>query len=227
MDNRQGVRLIRYVDKSTALHLTATEHRAIHRARARHRSGPARVEVQTGSGRRLDLALAVVRHLEEQGTGWASGQALAEDLDVPATTLLDALEALLEDVSQGRNRGRPIVDDLEVEHRYDMTTGGVVDFRVRIRDALSSRHGAGSVSPTFGRGMHHVGRFAYTPAETDERLELIARALQDAGTSATDVPLLIRSRDKLGQWHGVLTGREWTPGDCCRPGTPRSRADVS
>ena len=39
---------------------------------------------------------------------------------------------------------------------------------------------------------------------------------------------LHRADGKLRQWHLDVTGREWTPVDCCRPGEPRgSRRAVS
>lgn len=222
MDNRQGVRLVRYVDKNPDLHLEPAEHDALNRARARLRPGPPVVEVQGGRGHRLDLALAVVRHLEEQGTDWVTGQGLAEHLQVSPARLLEALDALTEDVARSQDRGQPIVDDLQVERQRDEVTREIVGFRVRIADAGPARAWARSTSPTFGRGMHHLGRFAYTPAETDERLSLLADALQHPDTPADDVQDLLRADGKLRQWHLDVTGREWTPGDCCRPGQPRS-----
>jgi hypothetical protein len=211
MDNRQGVRLRRHVEKNPALHLTPREHGALNRARARLRPGPALVEVLPGRGKPLDVALAVVRYLEEQGTGWASGRHLADILDMPVGRLLAALDPLVENPVRDPAPERPVVDELQVERQFDPVTEEIVGFRVRIAEARSSRRPGRSVSPTYGRGMHHVGRFAYTPVETRERLSLIAEAMEDPETAATDVLTLHRAGDKLRQWHLDLTGQEWAP----------------
>lgn len=210
MDNRQGVRLVQYVDKAPGLHLTRGEHDALNRARARLRPGPARVDFQGGRGQLLDLALAVVRYLEEQGTDWTSGRHLADVVGVPVDRLLAALDAFVENPVHDPLPEKPVVDGLDVEREYDAEFEEIVGFRVRIAGAPSARAGR-SVSPTYARGMHHIGRFAYTPAETGERLSLIAEAIADSGTRATDVLALTRAGDKLRQWHRHLTGQEWTP----------------
>lgn len=221
MDNRQGVRLVGYMDKDPDLHLTPAEHAALNRARALLQRGPGAVEIQRGRGNRLDVALAVVRHLEEQDHREATGQGLAEALKVPVARLLDGLDALEEDVARSQDRGQPIVHGLRVERQYDEVNGELVGFHVYLADDRSSRDAARSKSPTFGQGMHHLGRFAYTPAETDERLSLVTEAMQHPDTPASDVERLHTAAGKLHDWHLLLTGEEWTPGNCCRPGQRR------
>lgn len=214
LGNRQGVRLVRYVKKDPDLHLRPEEHDALARARARLGRPVPGAEVRTGRGRRLDLGLAVVRHLEEQGTDWASGRDLAAATGVRRGLLLEALVALADNPVADPRPDDPVVDDLEMEFLDDGDSEDV-EFLVRIREA-SDRDGARSASPTFGRGLHHLGRFAYTHAETDERLDLVAAALQDPRTPVGDVEPLTRARTRLLRWHLALAEHEWVPDGGCR-----------
>ena len=61
-----------------------------------------------------------------------------------------------------------------------------------------------SPSPTAGQGLDHFGRFAYTLAETDERLELIGKALFDDGTPEDDRDALLDAENKLAEWRHLL-----------------------
>ncbi|MGY1653422.1 hypothetical protein [Geodermatophilus sp. SYSU D01119] len=215
LDNRQGVRLVRYMKKDPDLHLRPEEHEALARARARLGRPVPGAGTGRGRGRYLDLGLAVVRHLEEHGTDWVSGRELAAATGVRRGLLLDALAALADNPVADPRPDDPVVDDLEVVFPDD---GGSedVDFLVRILEA-ATRDRVRSASPTYGRGLHHLGRFAYTHAETDERLDLVAVALQDPRTPADDVEPLTRARARLLRWHLALAEREWGPDDCAVP----------
>lgn len=224
-----GVRL-RHLLKHTDLHLSRGEHAALARARTRLGVGPALVEPRRGSGRHLDLALAVVRYLEE-GVGRANGRDLAEQLDLPVAELHAVLLALVSNPTADpadQLTDTPALPGLvfleEVFDDDDEEDDGpdplpVRDFTVALvtvenlltvgpgatlprgRRLAHDRSAAGlSPSPTAGSGLDVFGRFAYSPAETRERLELIDRALADPGTPPDDREALLSAGGKLGEW---------------------------
>jgi hypothetical protein len=205
---RTGVQL-RVRGKAPELHLSRREHAALVRARARLRPGPVGVEVRTGRGRQLDVALAVVRYLEE-GIGEASVSWLASHLGVSAVELRDALWALEEHAYPDQLGFPDIVvdadeDELGEDEDWTVRLSGVP----RLFAVLAAEEHGGS--PTEHRGLDHFGRFAYTAAETAERLELILVALDDDRTSDNDRAALANAMDKLEQWYRELRGRAWRP----------------
>ncbi|MGY1601672.1 hypothetical protein [Geodermatophilus sp. SYSU D00815] len=204
--NRTGVHLVRRTEKDPALHLSAAEHAALQRARARFRPGPALVEVRRGRGNPLDVVLAVVRHLEE-GTGSATGRHLAEVLGVDLHRLHEALYAFVVNPVRDPEPDRPALDGLDLVGEYDEETDELVDFQVWLADASGTRATA-SVSPAYGRGLYHLGRFGYSPAETLERLDLIDTALDSGDTSPSDAEALLRAHRKLSRWLCDLTGED-------------------
>ncbi|MDX6231762.1 MAG: hypothetical protein QOH68_730 [Nocardioidaceae bacterium] len=223
---RSGVQL-RTVRKSRHLHLSRSEHAALVRARERLRPGPAIVEVYPGAGRSLDLALAVVRYLEE-GIGEASVTRLATVMSVPVEELRAALWGVGDNPAYNDESA---LADLEVAAAYanpdDLDDATILDWIVRLSgvealfDVVEDDNGPGNrvdapgwssspdrtqtVSPTRGRGLAHFGRFAYTIAETRERLDLIEHALACADTSEGDRDLLRVAGDKLTVWHWELS----------------------
>jgi hypothetical protein len=226
-----GVRL-RHLVKHPSLHLTRGEHAALARARNRLGLGPALVEPRRGPGRHLDLALAVVRYLEE-GVGEVTGRELAERLDLPVAELHAVLLALTSNPTAdpaSQMTGTPALDNLVfVEEVFDdedddgPDPAPVVDFTVALQTAENllavdaraglrqkrrlahDRSAAGlSVSPTAGQGLDVFGRFAYSLAETRDRLDLIDRALADPGTSRDDRQALLSAGGKLAEWRGLV-----------------------
>ncbi|MFW3171365.1 hypothetical protein [Geodermatophilus sp. CPCC 206100] len=230
LPNRMGVRLNLTI-KGPHLHLSPEEHAALARARERLRPGPATVEVRAGSARPLDLALAVVRHLEE-GVGEADGHELAVSMGVPMPTLHEALAALVANPVVDpavQMADRPALEGLDLDSDVDDETGTLLGFTVWLEDGklatlseatsrpvptLGSREP--SVSPAAGRGLDRFGRFAYTGAETQERLDLTRTALTDPATDPGDRAALQSAERKLEEWHDTLHHSHELTGD---PGT--------
>jgi hypothetical protein len=169
------------------------------------------VEVRTGRGRQLDVALAVVRYLEE-GIGEASVSWLASHLGVSDVELRDALWAL-EEHAYPDQLGFPDVvvdadeDELGEDEDWTVRLSGVP----RLFAVLAAEEHGGS--PTEHRGLDHFGRFAYTAAETAERLELVFVALGEGGdrTGDDDRAALVSVMDKLERWYREVKGRPWRP----------------
>lgn len=201
--NRTGVLLIRRTKKDRALHLSRAEHEALQRARELLRPGPALVGLRAGRGNPLDAALAVVRHLEE-GSGSATGRHLAEVLGMDLQRLHDALYAFVVNPVRDPEPDRPALPGLDLVGDYD-ENDDLIGFQVWLDDAANPGPGD-SVSPAYGRGLHHLGRFAYSTDETLERLDLIEAALASTDTPSEDLETLVRAREKLEKWLYRLTG---------------------
>ncbi|MGY1703545.1 hypothetical protein ACI79C_03150 [Geodermatophilus sp. SYSU D00697] len=219
-----GVRLA-VPTKHRRLHLTRREHAALARARQRLRPGPAVVEVRSGRGRHLDVALAVIRYLEE-GDGEARGSALARHLGISVDALYAVLGAFVFNPAadpSNQMKDEPALEDLDIEDEDIDEDDTLRDFLVLLRRPqphrdrpldgedererrlahVRSAEGL-SPSPTAGHGLDHFGRFAYTLAETDERLELISKALFDDGTPEGDITWLQAAEMKLMEWRSLL-----------------------
>ncbi len=217
-----GVRLA-VPTKHRRLHLTRREHAALARARQRLRPGPAVVDMRGGRGRHLDLTLAVVRYLEE-GVGEARGSELAEPLGLSIDALYTVLGSFVFNPAadpSSQMKDEPALENLDIDNE-DIDADDVLhDFVVLLRrpQSRSNRTEGGaeerrlahvrsaegiSPSPTAGHGLDHFGRFAYTLAETDERLELIGEALFDEGTPREDLIWLQQAEMKLLEWRSLL-----------------------
>jgi hypothetical protein len=211
--------------KHRRLHLNRREHAALARARQRLRPGPAVVEVHGGRGRHLDLALAVVRYLEE-GVGEARGREIADAFGLRIDTLYAVLGPFVFNPAEdpaNQMKDEPALENLDLHNEVFDEDDDLVDFTVLLTKAESlldrpvdeesaPEHRlahirsaeAASPSPTAGHGLDHFGRFAYTLAETDERRELIGKALFDDGTPEEDLDPLREAEYKLAEWRGLL-----------------------
>ena len=226
-----GVRL-RHATKHPDLHLTRGEPAGLTPAPRRLRRGPA-AAARGRRGRHLDLALAVVRYLEE-GVGRATGRELAAALGCPVPDLHAALLAFVSNPTADPADQMPdspalpnlVFNDEDFAEDADDDAddaAAVTDFTVALDSAevlldadaraavprarrLAHDRGAGGLShsPTAGIGLDVFGRFAYTVAETDERLTLVDRALDDPATSDADRDALLSAGGKLAEWRQLV-----------------------
>lgn len=188
--NRRGIRLREGPIKARRLELTPDEHFALQCARQLVRAdlepGPMISDADDRDG--LALTMVLLRILEEADEPVALVDLAAKVKQPPARVwrilsyvqdgMPDHAEALhLEYADEGED-GDPLPEAISVIRRF----------------------AAQDISPTHGTALASLGRFAYTPRETRERLLLIAGALD-----RDDLPPEIRSclesaRSKLSNW---------------------------
>lgn len=205
--NREAVKL-RFVAKLEDFHLNGREHTALRQAR-RLLGELGQVPVTTGprarGGAALDLLTAAVRVLEEHGDEMTLAE-LAEELQQDARMVLAALEqGWMLDTDDG---SPPVLGDLDILYGDDEDDDAPwdTDSTGNGGRVLDPKHVRVSVLRPVRRkdtlkhtGLAALGRFAYTPAETRERLTLIERALTERPTEV-DVDALQEAGRKLRRW---------------------------
>ena len=189
--------LPRKTDKNRRLRLSAEEHDALARTRRALKPGvPAISPFRADGGQNFNLMDKhgiVVRYLEETGE-------MLSLSNIKKLFNYRNLQTALELVDQL----------LEVDHRFD-TRIGLELVTTDDDDETPSVIGVrlafdrGAPSPDWkrtGGGLNPHGRFEYTLAETDERLDLIAAARDQV--SLEDWQLLWSAKEKLLEWREIL-----------------------
>jgi len=195
--NRTGIRLTG-PRKPERLHLTWSEHDAINRAREMLRAGISEVsplgEQMGGVPAEVDDVTRILRFLEEEGDDVSLAQ-LALWLNVPEQRAFELVDILTAD--------GVFVDGLvaTVEFQYDgEETEHPRPSRVWV---LRGRNRRGS--PTRGRGMDELGFFPYSSAETNDRIDLINRALTSGNLIPDEIhEALCSACRKLSEWRVEL-----------------------
>jgi hypothetical protein len=197
-------------EKPEGLFLSPEEHEAISQARAELRAdqalplvSPFRVAAgldpsQTKAENALDTAWCIVRYLEECG-----GVVSVSDLS-------DALAAhgINNPVAVARQALREL-DYIDDQLQVRATVAGTL--AVSFEEAGGERAvAAQGLTPerqrgAIGTGMDAVSRGAYTPAEVQERLDLIEEALDSANSlDESDRQALRGAHYKLRRWQDLL-----------------------
>lgn len=193
---RTGVRA-RFVGKPEQWELTSAEHHALRLAR-RRRPGraPSVTEGRDGRGTDLDVANDALRVLEESGE-WMSGAEVAAELGCSAEQVIAGL-AEIDMVEVG---GDCVLDEAVDMERFDEETDEPLPPAAVM--LCVSRNQRSPNRPLRGHGLDRMGRFAYTRAETADRLALIENALSDPA-EGMDVASLEAARRKLSMWAAHL-----------------------
>jgi hypothetical protein len=198
--NRTGIQLSG-PPKPERLHLTWQEHDAINQAREMLRIGISEVsplgEQMGGDRAEVDDVTRLLRFLEENEDEVSLVQ-LAQWLDVPEQRAFELVDILTADgvfvdglVATVEFGG---YDDEEQEEPRPSTV-----WVLRGRNRRSS--------PTRGRGMDELGFFPYSSAETNDRIELINRALASGNRISDKMrEALCRAACKLAEWRAELEG---------------------
>ncbi|MFV8161067.1 hypothetical protein ACNQVK_02845 [Mycobacterium sp. 134] len=197
--NRTGIRLAG-PRKPERLHLSWSEHDAINRAREVLRAGISDVSPlgeQMGDDRaEVDDVTRILRFLEEEGDEVSLAQ-LAQGLNVSEQRAFELVDVLTAD--------GVFIDGLvatvefggyEEAETEDPRPSSVWVLRGR------NRHGS---SPTRGRGMDELGFFPYSLVETNDRIDLIDRALASGSQIPDEIhEALYSARRKLSEWRVEL-----------------------
>ena len=161
--NRTGISL-RVPPKPGHLHLTRHEHAAISQARHALRPGPSAVSPLGGApgseDREIDLGARIVRFLEENDEEVELVQ-LAEWLDRLESDVFELIDVFTREGVVNE----PIVNHIE----FGYETDDPADKELRLATVRLIRRRSADGSPTRWRGMHELGFFPYSLAETDDR----------------------------------------------------------
>lgn len=195
--NRKGIRLAG-PRKPERLHLTWQEHDAIKRAREMLRVGISEAsplgEQMGGDYREVDDVTRILRFLEESEDEVSLAQ-LAQWLHVPEQRAFELVDVLAADGVFAEGLVATVEFGYDDEEQEDPRPCTVWVLRGRNRRS----------SPTRARGMDELGFFPYSSAETNDRIDLINRAL----TSGNQIPdemheALCRACRKLSEWRVEL-----------------------
>ncbi len=161
--NRTGISL-RVPPKPGHLHLWKHEHAAISQARHALRPGPSAVSPLGGApgseDREIDLGARIVRFLEENDEEVELVQ-LAEWLDRLESDVFELIDVFTREGVVNE----PIVNHIE----FGYETDDPADKELRLATVRLIRRRSADGSPTRWRGMHELGFFPYSLAETDDR----------------------------------------------------------
>lgn len=183
----EGVRAVE-LSKPQAFVLSEEEHSALQAARDRFRDEQPMAPSTDGRDGRaapLDLAMDAIRILEEK-RDWVTIQNLATELSARPEVLIRALRDMPDD-----DNLTLLIDEFD-----EVTDEPLDSAEIRVYVERPSLWGDGALRSV---GIGQFGRFAYTEAETGDRLQLIERGLADPELANLHGHLSTAQR-KLERW---------------------------